>query len=283
MTLVLGEHAAHAFCRTRSDPSPVDDCASQGPSLFWKNKCVGYAVAKAASKKADLPKARSIVATAFETWTTPNKVCTPGVHVLEQPTSDANQIGFNKVGRNENTVVFRDDSWPYDDAGNPLALTTVTFNADTGEILDADIEVNTADKSVTSAEPLPAQGYDLQSIITHEVGHYFGLAHSKVNGATMEPRYDRGQTGLRTLELDDLQGICTIYPDETKRTTDLPGKPASTVPCGPCEPVITIPPPAPSDDEGCLCSTGPKGPSPTAPLVAAGIAGALILRRRRLW
>ncbi len=285
-TLMLSPSAASAFCRTRSEPSPVDDCASNGPSLYWKNRCVGFSVARAASKKADLDKARTLVTQAFTAWTDKAASCTPGVAALEQEPSSANQIGFNKVGANENVIVFRDDTWPYDDAGNPLALTTVTFNAETGEILDADIEVNSADRAVTAAEPLPAQSYDLQSIITHEVGHYFGLAHSKVNGATMESRYDRGQIGLRSLEDDDHRGMCTIYPSENARTTDLPSQAAKTIVAGPCDPVVSIPPPVDKNEPSCFCAHGPGTGAPINSigvfLLSAAALGAAMRRRVRV-
>jgi hypothetical protein len=272
---------AHAFCRTRTDPVSSDDCAAVGPSLYWKNQCVGYALNQAASKKADLLKARAIVATAFAAWTAENSICTPGVRAIELNPTNTSTAGFDPNIVNENVIVFRDASWPYHDAGNPLALTTVTFNADTGEILDADIEVNTADPAVTAAEPLPASGYDLQSIITHEVGHFLGLAHSHIDGATMEARYDRGQTGLRTLEVDDQEGICTIYPTTETRTTDKPGdaKPAKIV-ADQCDTASAAPPPK-YDDKGCSCVDAPRGPSSGAVFGIALLAGAARARRRR--
>ena len=236
---------AHAYCRTRTDPVGSDDCAAKGPSLYWENQCVTYTVNKAGSAKAEITKARSIIAAAFAPWTAKNGVCTPGVKVIELTPTDTSTVGYDKTnpGANENVIVFRDKTWPYNDAGNPLALTTVTFNAENGEILDADIEVNTADKGVTSQEPLPPTGYDLQSIITHEAGHFLGLAHSKVGGSTMEPRYDRGQTGLRTLENDDQRGICAIYPSSDQRTSDETGGVSP----------ITI--------KALACSTSPPTPS----------------------
>lgn len=276
---------ASAFCRTRTDPVSADDCAAQGPSLFWKNQCVGYAVNQQASKKATLAKARTIVNTAFAAWTAKNTVCTPGVRGIELTPTATSTVGFDpKLGTNENVIVFRDQAWPYNDAGNPLALTTVTFNADSGEILDADIEVNSADQAVTGGEPLPATGYDLQSIITHEVGHLLGLAHSRVDGATMEARYDRGQTGLRSLEVDDQKGICDVYPSTETRTTNKPGQPLATIIAGQCDTTSAAPTPK-YDDKGCSCSEGASPANPTAG-AAAGTAILLLAaawrRKRRL-
>lgn len=275
---------AGAFCRTRTTPISSDDCAAEGPSLYWKNQCAGYALNKAASAKADLDTARIIVFNSFAPWTAQNSICAPGVRGVELQPTDTSVARYDpKSSRNENVIVFRDTVWPYNDAGNPLALTTVTFNADTGEILDADIEVNTADPDTTAVEPLPANGYDLQSIITHEVGHFFGLAHSPVDGATMQPRYDRGQLGLRTLEQDDISGICTIYPTVEHRTTDKTGGTSpSTVSADACDTTPFSPRPSFSD-KGCALGVGEaRSTSSRGFLLFVGLAAcSAILRRRR--
>ena len=62
-----------------------------------------------------------------------------------------------------------------------IAITTVTSNSNTGEILDADMEINAVDKSFTDVimDPEPRPGievHDLQNTLTHEFGHLIGLA-----------------------------------------------------------------------------------------------------------
>jgi IPT/TIG domain-containing protein/matrixin len=51
--------------------------------------------------------------------------------------------------------------------------------------------------------------FDIQAIITHEIGHALGMGHSDVPGATMAPAYFG--TGGRTIEADDMAGIQSIY------------------------------------------------------------------------
>jgi hypothetical protein len=96
-----------------------------------------------------------------------------------------------------------------------------------GQILDADILVLPGDPTVTFATPaaLPANptAYDLESILTHELGHTFGFNHSGVWGAMMFPFSPaQGQfTGARPtaqspdapLSDDDRTGLRILYPD----------------------------------------------------------------------
>jgi hypothetical protein len=60
-----------------------------------------------------------------------------------------------------------------------------------GQILDADIYFNPSDSRTTFATPqaLPATpaAYDLESVLTHELGHFLGFSHSAVWSAMMFP------------------------------------------------------------------------------------------------
>jgi hypothetical protein len=96
-----------------------------------------------------------------------------------------------------------------------------------GQILDADVLVLPGDPNTTFATPsaLPANpaAYDLESILTHELGHSFGFNHSGVWGAMMFPFSPaQGQfTGVRPtaqspdapLSDDDRTGLRVLYPD----------------------------------------------------------------------
>jgi hypothetical protein len=54
----------------------------------------------------------------------------------------------------------------------------------------------------------------LLSILTHEAGHFLGLAHSPLPNATMYAFYEQGTNDWRTLSDDDIAGICSIYPPD---------------------------------------------------------------------
>lgn len=101
-----------------------------------------------------------------------------------------------------------------------------------GQILDADVLLAPGSASTTFATPaaLPTHpnAYDLESILTHELGHSFGFNHSGVWGAMMFPfAPPPGQiTGARptsqapdaSLSDDDRTGLRVLYPSASDST-----------------------------------------------------------------
>lgn len=96
-----------------------------------------------------------------------------------------------------------------------------------GQILDADIYLRPGDSSAVFATPQALasnpEAYDLESILTHELGHFFGLEHSSVWSAMMQPFVPSPGTfaGARPaanspdapLADDDRTGLRALYPD----------------------------------------------------------------------
>lgn len=222
---VLTPGTSHAFCRTTTTPipasySPTNGCFTDGLPLFWKNACVGYSINESASALVPFAEASRVIDAAFATWnaaTCAASGTTAGITSSNLGAVACAEVRYNQNGPNQNLVVFRDDKWPYSDPNNTLGLTTVTFNADTGEIYDADMEINASDKNLTTTTIVPLAGFDLLSVITHEAGHFLGLAHAGDARATMFASYRPGTSALRTLAADDAAGICEIYPTGATR------------------------------------------------------------------
>ncbi|MDB5217019.1 MAG: hypothetical protein JWO86_4946 [Myxococcaceae bacterium] len=221
---ILVPREAHAFCRTTTTPVPADysparGCFTDGLPLFWKGACIGYSVNSAASAQVPLATATTIIDSSFTTWNQVQCGAGPvGIATSNLGTVECSEVRYNPNGPNQNVIVFRDTKWPYSDPNNTLGLTTVTFNADTGEIYDADMELNATGKNLSTTDTVPANGFDLLSVVTHEAGHFLGLAHATDATATMFASYKPGTKTLRTLAPDDIGGVCAIYPTSTERS-----------------------------------------------------------------
>jgi hypothetical protein len=266
---------ASAYCRTSAcgevssqvcAPSRPGDC---GLPLYWPKHCMGYSIQEGGSGQLSLATIESLAATAFGAWTRAS--CgggAPGIGVAYLGPVSCDRPEYNEKAGNANVIMVRDDEWPYTGQGQTLALTTVTFNLDTGEIYDADLEVNgTSDVKLTTGDN--EVQYDALSIITHEVGHILGLAHSFEPDATMKIDYVPGDTSLRTLEPDDIAGICDAYPPTSTTSCDPTPRHGFASECGSPDP----------DDDGCSC-TAPGRRSTHGALAGALLAGMCLARRR---
>jgi hypothetical protein len=72
-----------------------------------------------------------------------------------------------------------------------IQLGNSAVSTEVGQILDADIYFNPSDSLVTFATPAAIgahpKSYDLQSILTHEIGHFLGFSHSAIWSSMMFP------------------------------------------------------------------------------------------------
>ncbi len=215
------EAAAYCFstaCRDGSSESC--DGAELDPGCFplrWKAGCVGFSIQRDGVNVISTAELDAITRTAFSAWASLD--CGggdgPGFVVQDLGEVTCNRVEYNSDAGNANVIMVRETSWPHPpSAGHDIALTTTTFDPDTGELLDADMEINAAEFHLTTNDT--EVDYDLQSVLTHEAGHFLGLAHSMDPSATMRPVYESGNLELRQPILDDTTGICTVYPPSAK-------------------------------------------------------------------
>jgi len=112
------------------------------------------------------------------------------------------------------------------DLDRTLGATSFTIDTVTGEIVESDIFFNSTFSWSTSGDPA---AFDLQSVATHEIGHFVGLGHSALGETELQPSggrrvlatgsvmfpiaFGRGITADRTLQPDDIAGVSDSYAD----------------------------------------------------------------------
>lgn len=220
---------ASAFCltrgcneRTQSCPYDERGCLVKGPLLHWPSSCVSFNLHQDGSplRGISYDDAHDSLVRAFNQWLGAD--CgdgrKPNITISDYGPVACHEAEYNQDAPNANIVMFRDDSWPYQNAVDTLALTTLIYHAETGAIYDADVEVNTFQSAMSVGAVGPSE-IDFNSVITHELGHFLGLSHSSAFGSTMNPNYAPGQTDMASIELDDVSGICAALPAGREVTT----------------------------------------------------------------
>lgn len=215
-----------ALCMLSSVQSFVCTRADDGPSLYWQERSVEMR-RSGGSEDVTAAQIDDALAWAALQWTA---VSCSDMEVAVGPASDEVLVGFDWAAGsgspdNENIVIFRNDT-----AGDPLdawvhqlgalAITTVTFETGTGELLDADIEINDTGYVFSACDPPACEvRHDLKNTLTHEMGHVLGLDHPPTNDpgaidATMFPSASEGDLEKRDLSGDDAAGLCTLFPSD---------------------------------------------------------------------
>jgi hypothetical protein len=171
---------------------------------------------------------------AFAAWSEVQGAGAPGVVLTE---GAADEVGYREGADNKSTLRYEPDG--YAPAGGALAITVLTFDG-AGKIVDADIVINGGgshgfavlpDPDPSATDPSAATGgpYDVEDVLTHEAGHFFGLAHNDGSvDATMYFATARGETKKRDLSPDDEAGFRSLYPEVRSFTAACSARPGGS-------------------------------------------------------
>ncbi len=190
----------------------------------------------------------------------------------------------------KNGVFFVESGFP--PVGDALAVTVLSFDADTGEVLDADILLNgnyrlgivtapvatgnadlTVAPAATSAPVAADAPYDVRRVLAHEMGHALALSDELHDtSALMYPYIPRGVSLSLSPASDDVAGLATLYEAGNGAAAGAAAASASTDRS------------TAGSATGCSVATGPSAPrgSPAMTLASLlAIAVAAVVRGRR--
>ena len=188
---------------------PCED-GEEAKELYWPSGCVSMHLNEEGTAEIDFDRVLAATQSSFDSWT--EVECSYFTFVYAGLTNE-DRVGYVSGAKgNANILVFRDDEWTQ--GTGVLALSSVTFDRTTGKIVDADIEFNTADFRYTSNVSAATSAIDYENTLTHELGHVLGLDHTEDEEATMYPSAPNHEVKKRTLEQDDIDGICHTYSNE---------------------------------------------------------------------
>lgn len=200
--------AQPCFCPTDSDP--------EARYIEWVMRRIDYSLEMDGSRDLTRPEVEAVFARSFAKWT--GLTCSEPLDFDVQLSSVDSTTDVPDFEDSVNSLGFVDDWTTRGHSPGAFALTTTWFRRSTGEIIDADMELNQQNWTFAICEETGCEEtgtmpeVDLENTVTHELGHFFGLAHTESErNATMWACAEPGETLKRDLAPDDIEGMCEIY------------------------------------------------------------------------
>lgn len=184
-----------------------------GIPLHWQRATVPFAVDPDSTVEQPFTDLDDIVRRAAAAWAT-----APDAPRIVPISRALGSLGYDsrRPDNSSGVVVFR-DRLPPGMNRNALAVTLVTVRHGTGEILDADVVVNAGRHRFAALGPEgllpgPEVPYDIQNVLTHELGHVLGLSEDRDEPeATMYPTSAPGEVIKRDIAEVDRESVRLAY------------------------------------------------------------------------
>lgn len=177
-----------------------------GKKLHWSTQTVEWSLNQAGSDNIADGSHQPAIQHAFQAW--------------RQVTGSKLKFDFQgftgskNVGGSDHIVFFDENnsSGFFPQGSGTVAVTPISYQPGSGVILDADIVFNGRDWSFSTDGS--AGTFDVQDVVTHEIGHFVGLDHSPVVASSMWPYVSTRQWLHRSLSQDDQAGAISVAPSD---------------------------------------------------------------------
>jgi hypothetical protein len=196
---------ASAFVLYKSKNDPFKE-------LHWETDSADVVIDSTAPQEIVIDVAAQVCEDGFQIWS--NLVCGEPATLFNfyfQGFVSGKVVGFDEEpgAENENLIIWVQSLGLWRHGPGVLALTSLTYDTNTGEIVDGDLEFNDAE-FIFSLNPSASQ-VDLLNTAAHEAGHFLGIDHSTKPSATMFGKAPLGEIKKRDLHSDDIDGYCALY------------------------------------------------------------------------
>ncbi|MCB0419115.1 MAG: matrixin family metalloprotease, partial [Bdellovibrionales bacterium] len=193
------------YSRNRTDGS---DGSGTGPFLRWEPEYFPIPYFVSSTTFSGMGTFVPSIVSSFETWANVNGSSVSFIGLGCSTSSENQNDGVNNV-------IFEASNWPFETS--VIAITRNFFisgdSPKAGMILDSDIIFNGVNHSFTVSNETGK--FDIQNIMTHEIGHLLGLGHEvspEDTDATMHAMAVPLETKKRDLATNDIAGIKSAYP-----------------------------------------------------------------------
>ncbi|MDP6963335.1 MAG: matrixin family metalloprotease, partial [Planctomycetota bacterium] len=173
-----------------------------GKTLHWGSNTISYNIHTAGSDDISDNSHIPAIEHAFQSW---SDVAGSNVNLVRGADTTSGSIGGSG-----HTITFdENNSSGYFPGGSGIvAITPISYLLADGRIIDADILFNGSQFSFSTDQSTGT--FDVQDVLTHEVGHFIGLDHSPVVSGTMWPYVSTSQWLHRSLAQDDEAGAVAV-------------------------------------------------------------------------
>jgi Matrixin len=206
---IVGPRPLEAFQRETTNDPPCGEragvnCPNLGTPLFWPSMPVRYFI-NSDSSGLSFNTVKGAVDPAFSSWQAASE---GGISFEFGGQTHAGADGQD----GQNTILWR----RLTDSRDVFGQTIITFFTDTGEIIDADTELNASFRwgvLPPGVDDPSNPVVDVQSVVTHEAGHVLGLDHENTLGPQVVMFFSEttGDSMRRMLTADDVAGVRAIY------------------------------------------------------------------------